>query len=230
MSDINERQEYMRRLKESLIEKETLLMEIHHRVKNNLAVVSSMMQLQAMEEEDESLQKKLYDSVVRIRTMVTIHELLYESGNFAKINFSRNLEKLVTMITDTIQNEGIINVTYRCEELELNVNQAIPVSLIVNEVVTNTIKHAFTGRKEGEIKLGVDLLYDNQVLVKVEDDGRGLPSSFDEKKTSLGMQLISVLCDQINATYSYKNRSGGGTIFEMQFEKMVMKGIGNAHL
>lgn len=228
--DTTDRRKKEAALRESLQEKETLLMEIHHRVKNNLAVVSSMMHLQAMQEEDESLQKKLYDSVMRIRTMVTIHELLYESKNFSKINFSENLEKLVAMIIETIHNGQKIEVEYNCEKLELNVNQAIPASLIVNEVVTNAIKHAFTGRNVGKINLEVKVKHNNKVYIQLRDNGKGLPRDYEKNGASLGMQLIDVLAEQMDAEYQYAKASEEGTIFEIRFEKNLVKGIGNAYL
>ncbi|NBC04920.1 MAG: PAS domain S-box protein [Bacteroidetes bacterium] len=228
--DVTERRNRIRQLSDSLQEKETLLMEIHHRVKNNLAVVSSMMQLQAMEDQDEILQKKLYDSVSRIRTMVTIHEMLYESGSFSKIDFSINLRKLVSMIVDTIQIKADIDVEFECEEIELNVNQAIPSSLIINEVITNSIKHAFKDRKRGLIKIELQNL-DDEVMIKIRDDGRGLPDNFDyESLSSLGMQLIDVLSKQMDATYNYETVHENGTEFSIQFNKKEIKGIGNAYL
>lgn len=228
--NVTERRERISQLSESLQEKETLLMEIHHRVKNNLAVVSSMMLLQAMDEQDESLQKKLYDSVARIRTMVTIHEMLYESGSFSKLNFSVNLRKLVSTITETIHNQKKIHVEFNCDEVELNVNQAIPSSLIVNEVVTNSIKHAFKEKESGKIM--VDLKEkDNQIILKVMDDGRGLPENFKNvENSSLGLQLIDVLSKQMDANYDFNSKNGDGTEFSIQFDKSMVKGIGNAYL
>lgn len=228
--DITERREREGELRESLQEKETLLMEIHHRVKNNLAVVSSMMQLQAMDEADESLKEKLYDSVARIRSMVTIHELLYESGSFSKIDFSENLRKLISMIINTIHNEREISIYFNCEQVQLNVNQAIPSSLIVNEIITNSIKHAFTGSKDGVIN--VELKEVNELIkIKLTDNGKGFPKNLDKKeKSSLGLQLIDVLSKQMNATYNYDSTPGGGTAFAIEFEKSAVKGIGNAYL
>ena len=227
---MTERRNRLSDLRDSLQEKETLLMEIHHRVKNNLAVVSSMMQLQALDEVDTSLQKKLYDSVARIRTMVTIHEMLYESGSFSKLDFSVNLRKLVSMIIETIQNQVSIDVVFNCDEVELNVNQAIPSSLIVNETVTNCIKHAFKNREKGQITIN---LYerDNLIEIKVIDNGVGFSTGYEKPDTStLGLQLIDVLSKQMDATYHFQQVHGNGTEFSIQFEKTVVKGIGNAYL
>lgn len=228
--DVTERRENERELRESLQEKETLLMEIHHRVKNNLAVVSSMMQLQAMEEVDESLQKKLYDSVARIRTMVTIHELLYESRSFAKIDFSENLKKLTSMIIESIQVQDNIQIEINCDPVILNVNQAIPLSLIVNEVITNACKHAFTNRETG--KITIDLKESGDLIdLTIPDNGRGLPNGFVEMNLkSLGLKLIDVLSQQMNTTFDFMQPDEGGTSFHIKISRSWVKGIGNAYL
>lgn len=228
--DVTERRKREDELRESLEEKETLLMEVHHRVKNNLAVVSSMMQLQAMEEQDELLQKKLYDSVVRIRTMVTIHELLYESRSFTKLDFSHNLKKLTSMIDDTIRNNQNVTVDLECDQIILNVNQAIPLSLIANEVITNAYKHAFPKDKSG--KITVELKEKNGTIdLSIFDNGIGIPDNFEEKKsTSLGLKLIDVLSQQMSTTYDFKKTAEGGTLFQISIHKSRIKGIGNAYL
>lgn len=228
--DVTNRKEREDELRDSLQEKETLLMEIHHRVKNNLAVVSSMMQLQAMEEGDESLQKKLFDSVVRIRTMVTIHELLYESRSFVKIDFSENLKKLTIMIADTIQGNQNVSINLDCDHVIMNVNQAIPMSLIVNEVITNVYKHAFPKDRLGNITVTLKE-HNGMVDLSIFDNGIGLPGNFEEKKsTSLGIKLIDVLSQQLDTTYDFKKMEKGGTTFQISMQKSRVKGIGNAYL
>lgn len=183
-----------------------------------------------MEERDESLQKKLFDSVARIRTMVTIHELLYESRSFAKIDLAENLRKLISMIVETIHNEQEISVDFDCMELQLNVNQAIPSSLVVNEITTNSIKHAFRGSKNAQTSLKLPAT-DNQVKIKITDNGVGLPEHFDMHDTSsLGIQLINVLVKQMDADYNCYTPKEGGTTFEFQFEKSAVEGIGNVYL
>lgn len=229
--DITESKDQLRKLNESLVEKETLLMEIHHRVKNNLAVVSSMMQLQAMEEEDEALQQRLFDSVVRIRTMVTIHEMLYESKSFSNILISENISKLVEMVLNTISSSTTISTRFDCTEVLLNVNQAIPVSLIANEIITNAVKHAFDGQNTGTIE--VSMTSDTgMVKLQISDDGIGLPEPHNVNKfTSLGFKLIDVLCQQIDADYRFISDSHNkGTKFEMMFQKNMIGGQGNATL
>lgn len=125
MQDITERKKAELELVESLAEKETLLQEIHHRVKNNLAVVSGMMQLQAFEEEDENLREKLTDSMGRIKTMASIHELLYQSESFSKVEADKNIKKLVTEIVHAFQTDIQLDLHFDLQNISLNINQAI---------------------------------------------------------------------------------------------------------
>lgn len=225
--DITDQKQNEKAIKSSLSEKETLLAEIHHRVKNNLAVVSGMMQLQAFESDNEDLQEKLYDSVVRIKTMATVHELLYQSNSFSKLEFSDTLMKLVENISETLQPDHDIDLDIHCDPITLNINQAIPASLIVNEVITNAFKHAFKDQESGKITFSLKEVND-QVNIEISDNGAGIPEGRLEQGGSLGIHLINVLCDQINGTGEYKN-TGNGTTFTLSFEKQeTKKGIGNA--
>lgn len=228
--DISERKSNERELKESLKEKEVLLMEIHHRVKNNLAVVSGIMQLQAFDEENKGLQKKLYDSVVRIQTMGTIHELLYQSKNLSKVFIDETIKKLVTNITQTFHIQKGLETTFELEEIELNINQAIPCSLIVNEVITNVLKHAFKDQEKGNLYVAV-YEKDKKIHVEIQDDGKKLPPDFNSSMTgsTLGLKLIETLSKQLNADYNYDSLDSR-TRFNLNFEKAEAKGIGNIHL
>lgn len=228
--DITERKSSEKELKESLREKEVLLMEIHHRVKNNLAVVSGIMQLQAFDEEDKGLQKKLYDSVVRIQTMGTIHELLYQSKNLSKVFIDETIKKLVSNITQTFHIHTSLETTFELDNIELNINQAIPCSLIVNEVITNVLKHAFDDREKGMLSVS---LYeeDKKIHLEIQDDGNELPPDFNTSMTgsTLGLKLIETLSHQLHAEYNYCSLDSG-TLFTLKFEKAEAKGIGNINL
>ena len=230
IQDISNEVQNKKALEASLTEKETLLSEIHHRVKNNLAVVSGMMQLQAFESDDESLQAKLYDSVVRIKTMATVHELLYQSQSFSQLEFSETLQKLVENISNTLQTSESIKTEITCDQIKLNINQAIPASLIVNEVVTNIYKHGFKGKESGKIDFELVEVNDH-IIIKIEDNGVGFDPNFDlEKSSSLGIHLIKLLSEQIKSTYSYKNKEdNSGTIFKLEFQRSIIQsGIGSA--
>jgi len=226
--NITQRKLQEKKIEESLEEKNILLAEIHHRVKNNLAVVSGMIQLQAFEEEDQKLKNKLVDSITRIQSMANIHEQLYQSNSFSKLKFSEHLQTLAQSIIDTIQVETQINLNFSLHPIFLNVNQAIPCSLIVNEVITNILKHAFDGEETGHIN--IELTERNgQIKLSVKDNGENLPASFktDENK-NLGLQIIDVLSKQLDAQYNYDSIDNG-SVFTLQFEeKSDAKGIGSS--
>ncbi|REL29140.1 PAS domain S-box protein [Rhodohalobacter sp. SW132] len=217
--DITKQKEYERELESSVKEKEVLLAEIHHRVKNNLAVVSSLMQMQVFKAEDEQLEKKLYDSMFRINTMATIHEILYQSGSFSNMNFSEIIKKLITNLQKVwLADKNIIH-NIEEEPVQLNINQAIPCALLVNEVMSNTYKHAFSGREKGTVD--VKLRGENgRVFVEINDNGIGLPEDFETKETdSLGIQLIRVLTAQLKGESGFKS-SQSGTSFKLSFDKI----------
>ena len=217
LTDITDRKRAQTAISESLKEKETLLAEIHHRVKNNLAVVASMMQMQAHITDDENLSLNLIDSVLRIKSMANIHEHLYQSKSFVDINFSENIKVLVSNILNTMQLNTDIDLSFRCDEVLLNVNQAIPCSLIVNEVITNSIKHAFKNRDNGEITIKL-FQKGEQIILKIRDNGVGLPSGFSIEATqSLGLQLIRTLSEQLRAEYEFLPDTNGCS-FQLQFE------------
>lgn len=241
--DITERKNYEESLKElnreleehaeelarSNNEKETLLMEIHHRVKNNLAVVSGMMQLQAFNEENERLGRKLMDSVSRIKAMASIHDLLYRSKSYSRLNLGDNIRKLVSDLVETFHGNAEIDVRFELEPVNLNINQAIPCSLVVNEVVTNALKHAFEEGRFGSVQVEISEKKE-RVFLRVEDNGRGMPDDFEAGDiNSLGMRLINTLAAQLEADYSY-NSMEQGTRFTMEFEKAEVRGVGSSHL
>ena len=222
--DITEEKKNRELMEKSLKEKETLLREIHHRVKNNLAVVSGMMHLQAYKESDERVQQKLFDGTGRIKTMATIHELLYKSSSFTDLSISESIEQLVTNLIKTYHVSIDLDVSFDVEHVKLNINDAIPCSLIVNEVVTNVLKHAFDDGDSGS--LNVSLSEENEkVTLRIRDSGRGLPDDFEKAGdgSSLGMELIQALTIQLEGDYSYTSLDQG-VLFELAFKKSDGKG------
>lgn len=218
MLDISHMKNTEMLIRESLEEKETLLAEIHHRVKNNLAAVTGMLQLQLFQEENEQLSEKLIDSMMRIKSIANIHEQLYQSKSFSKINLGRSLEQLMATVIETMQTGTDITMQYESDEVEISVNEAIPCSLVVNEIVTNIIKHAFTEKTEGTIKLKVISKEPGACRIEITDNGIGLPEGFPEKTDKkLGMELISTLTRQLEAEYGYDD-NGDSTTFYMDFK------------
>lgn len=213
--DITQRKKMEQQLEKSAKENQILLSEIHHRVKNNLAIISGFLDLQAMETDNVGLRNNLKDSQSRILSIASTHELLYEEQDFSAIDFDKNIKKLVETIADTLSPD----VTFRSsmDSVKLNINQAIPCSLIINEIVTNAIKHAY-GEKEEAI---IDIILrenDGSIFLSVRDYGQGLPEDFDfNHNTSLGLNLIQVLKQQLNAELNIN--SSGGTTFELTFKK-----------
>ncbi len=229
--DITERKKDEKQLRKSLKEKETLLLEIHHRVKNNLAVVAGMMQLQAFDEDNQKFRERLFDSVARIQTMGSIHELLYQSESFSNLDFGDNLRKLVNNISETFQTDFELDVHFEVDSITLNINQAIPSSLIVNEVITNILKHAFEDDTQ-EGKITVSAREDKEaVTLSIKDNGKGFPPDFDKvmNNKTLGLQLINTLAQQLDADYSYESIEEGAR-FKLSFQKADLKGIGSAHI
>lgn len=188
-----------------------------------------MMQLQAFDSENEELKAKLYDGVVRIKTMATVHELLYQSNSFSQLEFSETLTKLAKNISETLQTGTQISLDINCQPITLNINQAIPASLIVNEVLTNAYKHAFRDTKAG--KIDFELTEKGEYIeIVIKDDGAGFRDEDILNSGSLGMHLIDVLSEQLGGENNYKN-ADKGTVFTLRFERQeIKKGIGNANL
>lgn len=228
--DITERKSSEKLLQRSLKEKEILLAEVHHRVKNNLAIVSGLLQLQTFNvEEDEQLKKHLQDSQLRIHSMAIVHEMLYQSETLSEIEVSRYMTKLAEVISDTLQPDNKnIEVVTDADDIMLNVNQAIPCALIVNELITNAFEYAFKGRKEGKITIHVHQ-QGKKILTEVRDNGIGLPGDFKQKKqNSLGIYLVNTLGEQLEADVNVDSGEWG-TSFSFSFNKSDKPGSSSSH-
>ncbi|MEX0771455.1 MAG: histidine kinase dimerization/phosphoacceptor domain -containing protein [Balneolaceae bacterium] len=221
-TEITDLKHIQQKLHQSLQEKETLLTEIHHRVKNNMAVISGLIYLQAEEENDEIVTRKLMDSVGRIKTMARIHEQLYDSNNFSELDFTKNLELLVNGIIETFQSNKQIQTDFSYDPIKLNITQALPCSLIVNEVVTNILKHAFQGNEHGKVSVEMREKM-GKIILSIKDNGIGLPDDFNiSKSSSLGLHLIDLLSQQLDGRYEYTNTEPGAT-FTLQFDLLNSK-------
>ncbi|MDZ7690366.1 MAG: PAS domain S-box protein [Balneolaceae bacterium] len=213
-------------LKHSLEEKEILLSEIHHRVKNNLAIISGLLELEGMNWENKEVKSAFTESQLRIRSIAMIHEKLYQTDDFANLQFENYIGELVEIITDTLnRNNKQINTTIEADDINLNINQALPCALIINELVTNAIKHAFEGREQGNVKVLMKE-YADTVNIQVKDDGKGLP---EEKQdlfdNSLGLTLVKQLAKQLNT--EIKTGNSDGASFELSFRKRSTSGAGS---
>ena len=196
--DTTDKRLYEKELKKSLEEKEVLLKEVHHRVKNNMQVISSILNLQSAYIEDDKILNILKESQNRIRAMASIHERLYRTKNFSDIKFSEYIKDLAENLVNTYElSETKISLECKIEEVFLTLNVSIPCGLIINELISNALKYAFEGREKGKIDLSINKKGNNVCLI-VEDDGVGIPQSLNIEQTdSLGLQLVTTLVQQI---------------------------------
>lgn len=223
LHDITDRWKKEQIIKDSLQEKEVLLKEIHHRVKNNMAVISGLLELQAMSTEEPELRNLLRESQMRIFSMAMIHEKLYQTETFADIEFEEYIKELVNSITDTVDiGNKNISIAYDLGPIRLNINQAIPAALILNEAVVNAFKHAFEDRKSGELRISMHKKKESErITLSIGDNGRGLPEDFElEQEQSLGVTLIQTLTKQLRGKLSLTNRAAdSGTLVKIIFPK-----------
>lgn len=214
--DLTDQITYQRKLEESLQEKDTLLAEIHHRVKNNLAVITSLMELQAMKSDKEELRDLLRMAQQRIQTIATIHELLYNAESLSYINFGENITHLVNSIEHMCAGTKNITIDIEAEYVALNIAQAIPCALIVNEVITNAFKHAFEERESGHLNIRL-FEKDAIVFIEIEDNGIGLPQHFDSaQSSSIGMTIIHSLTEQLDGDLTFSSNHGTKVSFSFR--------------
>lgn len=224
--DITERRRSQQAMERALKEKTALLNEVHHRVKNNLQVISSLLNLQAAHAEDPRLQAILGESQSRVKAMALTHQLLYERRDFSQVDLGEYLDRLVQSLRAT-HRAGLNGVSLRlqvpAEPVHLDLDRAIPCGLLVNELVTNSFKHAFPGDRRGEIRVGLRRVDDRGVQLEVGDDGVGLPEDFRlEEVKSLGLQLVPLFADQLRARLSIDG--GQGTRIAVHFSSPAEPG------
>lgn len=212
------------RLKASLEEKQVLLKEIHHRVKNNLQIISSLLNLQSKGITDTQIAAVFQESQNRIRAMALIHENLYQTENLASINFTEYIRNLVTSLLRSTKNSSqVIRVQYDVDEISLPLEFAVPCGLMINELVTNAIKYAFLDGRPGEITIAVHRSADHLIELTVSDNGVGFPADFDiHQTTTLGWQLIHSLAGQLDADIAVRN--GNGVAIQIQFQSTEKTG------
>jgi two-component system, sensor histidine kinase PdtaS len=201
LRDISQRVADEEKLRASIREKEALLREIHHRVKNNLQVVSSLLQLQARHATQPHTRQAFQDSQGRIHSMALIHDLLCNSPELSHIDGAGYVRQLADYQFRTHGIDGNrIRLAMDAEPAHLNLEAAVPYGLIANELLTNTLRHAFPDERAGEIRITLRSRPENHVYLSVQDDGVGLPAGFDwSNATSLGFRLVRMLADQLKA-------------------------------
>ncbi|MBN2158130.1 MAG: PAS domain S-box protein [Spirochaetes bacterium] len=213
--DITERKKAEEKIKASLLEKETLLKEIHHRVKNNMQIITSLLNLQARNLSDQELLKQFADAQSRIRSMALVHEKLYQSNDLGRIGLRSYIKELSDEIMGSYASGAdSIKLTIDADETHLPIDRAIPFGLIINELLTNAIKYAFPPgwERKKEILIRYRELPEGTAVLAVSDSGRGMPEGVVMGKTeTLGLMLVPMLAQQLNGTITIE-RSGGTTI------------------
>jgi PAS domain S-box-containing protein len=215
--EITERKRAEDELKKIVNEKEILLKEIHHRVKNNLQVIYSLLNLQAEQLDDPNSLDVLKDSQNRVRSMALIHEKLYQSENLAQINFNEYLESLVNDLYRSYQmHKNQIKIKLDVDEVIFGIDIAVPCSLLINELIANSLKYAFPDNNSGEINIHFHSLQNGHYSLQISDNGVGLPPDIDYRHTkSLGLQLVNTLVQQINGMIELD--SNQGTAYRITF-------------
>ncbi len=218
-SDITDRKKAEEQLRSSLEEKEILLREIHHRVKNNMQIITSMLKLQSRSIQDERLVEIFRESQSRIQSMALVHEKLYQSGDFVRINVRDYLTSLSRNISRAFASSRTkIELSVEAADISMGLDDLIPCGLIINELVSNAFKHAFPSSGTGQISVRLSRDEADDIALSVSDNGVGLPEGLDmERSDSLGLQIVNILVKQLNGTVSMV--SGMGTEFKVTIPK-----------
>ena len=217
--ELTDRKQAEAALRAALAEKTVLLKEIHHRVKNNLQVVTSLLNLQQNRTQDEQLLDTLASTRNRVRSMALIHEKLYQSHNLANLDLASYLTALCRQLHSSagnVQNRVRMESAVTPLSLTIGLDQAVPCGLVINELVSNALKYAFPGERTGRIQVSLECPAPREVLLTVADDGVGLPAALNPGQTeSLGLKLVSLLTDQLHGTITFER--GSGTVVQVRF-------------
>ena len=215
--DITERKRAEEKIRASLVEKEILLKEVHHRVKNNMQIVSSLLELQSDSIPDERSRACLRESQDRIRSMALIHESLYQSKNFASIDLGEYISDLSQYLFNSYAVESErVSLNVDAGNIYIDINRAVPCGLIINELISNSLKHGFPDGRSGEISVRVSS-EGGRITLEVADTGIGMPAGLDTRNTeTLGLQLVNLLAKQLSGSISF---DGGqkGTVAVISF-------------
>lgn len=199
--DITERKHQEQQLKAALKEKDLLLAEIHHRVKNNLQIIDSLLGMQSDMVIDNSVISVLRESQNRVKSMALIHQILYESSDFSRVDFASVIVSLMNTLSYSYAlDTARFQVNVNTDPVYLSIDVSIPLGLIINELCSNAMKYAFPGRESGNIDVSLKYLDSCRLQLRVADDGVGIPEEFDiDQASTLGLQLVQLLSEQISA-------------------------------
>jgi two-component sensor histidine kinase len=210
------RKEAEEKIQKSLREKEVLLREIHHRVKNNLQIMYSLLNIQSQSMKDHLAKETCWECKNRIYTMSLIHEQLYMSENLSSISIRESIDSLINKLFKPRSVSGGVSFQLQIENIRLPIHISIPLALIVNELVTNALKYAFPGDPKGKIRIALHAGNGKTVELTVQDDGVGLPPSVRPGKTkTVGLHLVNLLVEQIDGSVTVQRKNG--TAFKIVF-------------
>jgi two-component sensor histidine kinase len=217
IKEIMERKRTESQLKDSLQQKDMLLKEVHHRVKNNLQIISSLLNLQLERSGKGDAYQALRSSQDRIRTIALVHEKLYQSRDLGKINIADYLESLArSLFVSYGVDSSAVRLQMDAQPVYMDMDRAIPCGMLVYELLSNSLKYAFPKGRKGRIRLSLGTTTDQRTRLEIRDDGVGLPEGFDYRRTdSLGFQLVCRLADQLRGELHYDGANG--TTFEVTF-------------
>jgi PAS domain S-box-containing protein len=215
--EITDRKQAEERIKASLKEKEVMLREIHHRVKNNMQIILSLLRIQSRVVKDSATREMFKQSQNRIRSMALIHEALYKSEDLAKIDFSDYISRMTTHLLSLYREDlGEVSINQEAEGIFIDINRAIPCGLVISELASNCLKHAFPDRRRGQIVIRMKRDKKDKHTLTVKDTGVGFPEGLDYREAeTLGMQLVTDLVAQLNGTIEMESKDG--TEFVVKF-------------
>jgi len=203
-------------LQHFLTEKEWLLKEIHHRVKNNLQIIMSLLNSQSAYIDNEFALTAIQDSQNRVHAMALIHQRLYNTENVSSIDISSYIRELVSYLSDSFDTKQRIRFELNIEPIDMDVSHAVPLGLILNEAITNSIKYAFPNGRIGVISISLSNTWDNKCLLAISDNGIGIPVHVKDKITgSLGMSLMKGLSEDLDGNFLIENNNG--TMIKISF-------------
>lgn len=203
-------------LRESLAEKEVLLREVHHRVKNNLQVIMSLLDLESSNIQDPAALEHFRECQNRIQSMALVHQNLYQSRNFSTIHADKYIRMLVDHLIESCRPFEGISVQYELDEVGMDLDTAVPCGFVINELVTNACRHAFSGKSEGTIRVSLKRTPSRTLTLAISDNGTGFPESIDFRQTpTLGLQIVTALSRQLEADVSMERENG--TRFVIRF-------------
>lgn len=212
LQDITDRKHTAEALNESLAEKTQLLRELYHRTKNNMQVIVSMLQLQAEDTENREIQEMLLDNTSRIKSMALVHEMLYQSKNLSRINLDDYIRNLAQLLVNTYQvASNKIDLVLDLEAIPVLIDTAVPCGMVLNEIISNAIKHAFPQNQQGEIRIDLKRGQEEHFIkLTVTDNGIGLPTGFDYREArTLGMKTITAIVEhQLQGTVAFEGNAG----------------------